>query len=340
MSQILSKCYLNFVLLCKMSTRPGCGLFAPHPIESLKIFPLEYWRIIYWFKQKMNINQQTTWNWDPLKYNTESKKWEYKRPHMDSVNISSLSLVTFNIWFDEYYKLERLSETMSLCKGKDIICFQEVTQPKVLQAILGTSWVQNEYYISDVQGNTVSPYGVLILSKIPLLKFSFHKMHTNMERFFLCMHLILNNELVQIGTVHLESLNNQKLRKSQLITISKVLTAKTNIFCGDFNFCSYRNWNINDKDLENKVLEEIVPEYIDVWEKYGNGKGYTFDSEVNKMLEHHEQMRYDRIMIKSKEWKTKEIHIIGNQQFAKTQKNQPLFPSDHFGLSLNLEYKP
>lgn len=286
------------------------------------------------------MNQkQTVWNWDPIKFNTKTKNWESIHPFVDSNFKKSFSLVTYNIWFDEYFKLERLDTILSLCKGKDIICLQEVTKPKVLNKILSTDWIQQDYYISDFQGNTVQPYGVLILSKIPLLKFSFHEMPTFMSRYFLCMHLLINNELLQIGTVHLESLNNQKLRKEQLKIINSVLTSKHNIFCGDFNFCSYRNWDPNDMNLENFVLKEITPEYEDIWEKTQSKKGYTFDSEVNKMLQHDEQMRYDRIMVKSKDWIPKQIKIIGNEPLSNTFKGTPIYPSDHFGLETILEYK-
>jgi tyrosyl-DNA phosphodiesterase 2 len=114
----------------------------------------------------------------------------------------------------------------------------------------------------------------------------------------------------------------------------------TAILVGDFNFDSTRNFNEGGDylgyicalviltRLENEVLVEILPQYVDTWPLlHPNDKGYTYDSEVNSVIKHYEQMRYDRVMIRSKTWVPTHISLLGNQPI-KTN----LFPSDHFGL--------
>lgn len=280
--------------------------------------------------------EKTEWKWNPIKFNSKDSKFAYVPPPKETFSIDQLSIVTYNVWFDGYKKKERAVALMDLCKDKDIICLQEVT-PSFLEDILKIDWVRNNYFISDVQARTVLPYGVLILSKIQPLKFTFHKMESKMARYFLLMHLNVNNENIEIGTVHLESLSNRDRRKAQLELISKTLKCETSLFMGDFNFCSYRNWNKSDTNLENDVLKQIIPDHKDIWAELKTEKGYTFDSDVNRMIGKHETMRYDRIMIKSKTWIPETIDIIGNKSFVH-EEERIIFPSDHFGLLTTINF--
>jgi len=117
-------------------------------------------------------------------------------------------------------------------------------------------------------------------------------------------------------------------------------------------------------------LSEMYPEYGDMWpalrsnkkaeetkaepddqpeqnEEGGAERGLTFDTVANKMLHKHmfEQMRYDRILLKSKEqtggghWTGKTIEMLGTESFMNDRQGFPVNPSDHFGLFLEIEYK-
>jgi len=196
---------------------------------------------------------------------------------------------------------------------------------------------------------------------------------------------------VTISTVHLESLSNADVRESQLRVCADVLQAPSNIdsalLCGDFNFCSYRNFDARREGLENDVLGRVLPAFVDLWpflrhhnrsapstvvaEAGGGGggggaaaavaavaeeeKGYTFDTEINTMLEgkKHERMRYDRILFKRASGplpsplEPLSIQIVGDSPIGaeevsdtvvrsvfSTPEKQPrsIFISDHFGL--------
>jgi hypothetical protein len=103
-----------------------------------------------------------------------------------------------------------------------------------------------------------------------------------------------------VGTVHLESLNKAPLRRRQFeISISALREYKNAVLCGDFNFCSHRNYSGVGK-LENDCIEECAPDYVDVWPALrGVDPGYTFNSDINRNIHQTEMMRYDRIIFKS-----------------------------------------
>jgi endonuclease/exonuclease/phosphatase family metal-dependent hydrolase len=158
-----------------------------------------------------------------------------------------------------------------------------------------------------------------------------------MSRKLLTATIIINNESFQISTVHLESLSNSKLRNQQLKIASEVLKDDTSLLMGDFNFDSLKN-HIDILPLENDCLKEYFPDFLDLWSHLRNERGYTFDNEVNHMIKGKDRSRYDRIIMKSESWECEKIEIIGNDpiQIDDTVK---IFPSDHFGLKVELKYK-
>ena len=144
-----------------------------------------------------------------------------------------------------------------------------------------------------------------------------------------------------VSTVHLESLDNQKLRFEQLKEISKILNQNpTSLLMGDFNFDSNTNYLNHPLPLENDSLKTILPYHQDIWSKLKKESGFTFDPKKNELLKGNEegQMRIDRILIKSKKWIPKTIKLIGDIPFMKDSKKQ-IFPSDHFGLMTTIEYQ-
>ena len=83
-------------------------------------------------------------------------------------NIEHLTVATLNVWFADDYFDQRCSATLALLQSyqPDVITLQEVT-PAFLTRLLHTPWVQAEYRLSDIYGDSVDPYGVLILSRLP-----------------------------------------------------------------------------------------------------------------------------------------------------------------------------
>ena len=97
---------------------------------------------------------------------------------------------------------------------------------------------------------------------------------------------------ITVGNVHLESLNNAKIREAQLAVSDRALPTGESILVGDFNFCSERNYD-GSLPLENDCLSRVLPSHEDLWQKLKPGEqGFTFDSVKNTMLSKYEQARY------------------------------------------------
>lgn len=231
------------------------------------------------------------------------------------------SILTWNVWFGDRY--ESAEHFRKRCQGivdylgglrPDFVCLQEVT-PSLLKQIQSSEWVEQEY---DVSNNSIRSYGVLLLSRKGLsCTFKEVPLPTNQGRSLLCAEAKLKSgEKVAIATVHLESLHAPRMRRRQLAICDRALSRgpDTRVLCGDFNFCSYRNFNPEITPLENLVLREEIPEFVDVWTRLlggGKQKGYTFDSVVNTNIHKFERMRYDRTLARSASFAPRRISMIG-----------------------------
>lgn len=274
----------------------------------------------------------------------------------------TISLITWNVWFDTFVQKTRYQKIFSTCQtlSPDIICFQEATLP-FLQ-LLNESPLIHRYILSDPKGNTIRPYGTLTLIKSDLNPtFSYHSFPTRMGRSLLLSTLSFESGSFAFGNVHLESLDNQPTRYEQLKISADVLKEYDSFaLCGDFNFCSYKNFS-GQGELENNSLKELFPGVSDLWTTlHPEEKGYTFCGNVNSLVTNpNEIMRYDRIISKlSPYWKAADIQIIGDSPLEEDgpvaspgspQRSRPLlatlgtnvikvFPSDHFGLFSRFEH--
>ena len=220
----------------------------------------------------------------------------------------SISLVTWNVWFDSLERTARYNHIFQTIQSikPDIVCLQEVTPYFVEQLKLWPEILKFYSFSDQLDSASIIPYGVAVLCRKSLSpEFKFVALPTNMYRKLLITDFQIDKQMFTIGTVHLESLNNQKMREEQLVICSQQLNSRPfSLLCGDFNFCSYRNFDENSSSrLDNSCLAEILPEYIDIWPelKGPSNLGYTFDTINNGMLCGHpfERMRYDRIIYRS-----------------------------------------
>lgn len=254
---------------------------------------------------------------------------------------SSISCVSYNIWFAQSFQKERaiaLAQLLETLKPH-IICLVEVRQ-EPLQFLMSLNWVQQNYFLST---NTIPLGGALILSHKVLLPrplFMHHTWPTNMPRIFLTAKFevqasVINNSFA-VGCVHLESMSSQPMREGQLRVCSQVLrSAKRALLMGDFN--------ISEKKEENCSIERMLPFYTDVWRLlYKKNPGFTRDTVKNTMVSGAtvKRFRIDRIMCKSSKEQVqlvpRSIKIVGNAKFGNLPNDrgitQDVFISDHFGL--------
>eukprot|EP01080_Neovahlkampfia_damariscottae_P005304 gene5304-8922_t len=264
--------------------------------------------------------------------------WVEQKTNDEIVNLKELTIMTFNVWFDRFYFKDRVSEIISILKSSSahVVCLQEVI-PQFIKILTEDDWIKKTCYISDSNGTNMRLYGLLTISTIPIESFTIQTLPTMQGRNCQISNLKINNKTIKIANVHLESLNSRDLRETQLFLIQNFLKNDHSIILGDFNFDSNRNYNLEEKPLENDVLSKYgLEDYTDSWkELYPDNEGFTFDSENNSNIEQIERMRYDRIIVKkSKIWKLKEMKLIGDSYISD---DIPIYPSDHFGLSLTIE---
>jgi tyrosyl-DNA phosphodiesterase 2 len=241
-----------------------------------------------------------------------------------------LSLATFNVWFDRYSCEARWKALLEILAGcdADVIALQEVT-PALLERILEAEWIRAEYAVTDFTGDTVFPYGTLLLTRWTPARLLIHALPTKLWRNLLVAEFDLNGARTAIATAHLESKrSSEATRGAQLEEIFRLLApADHAVLMGDFNFCS--SWR-----QEN---ERIDPAYLDLWPTLRPDEaGYTEDTTINAMLRWKEgeekQVRYDRILLRSAKpgWVPASIRLLGDSPASAA--TPEVFPSDHFGL--------
>jgi len=273
----------------------------------------------------------------PGKYDRDSRQWRYiSNNHDFAINATSIKLITDNVWFSDEYIDERSKALLKILDESDADCIalQEVTY-HFIQLLLMKKWVQNDYYVSDIRGDTFGSYGVIFLSRFPIKKLSICELPSDMERIFLVAELGINQESMSISTVHLESMEQSAdLRAEQLGAIFPLLAnSDSSVLMGDLNFCS-------SAENENRNIDAT---YCDSWEIMRPGEpGYTMDSSTNRMLSintaRENLSRIDRILFRQQDskWALKKITLLGTSPITESDTN--IFPSDHFGLLGELEW--
>jgi endonuclease/exonuclease/phosphatase family metal-dependent hydrolase len=242
-----------------------------------------------------------------------------------------LVVVTYNVWFSSRQFQERSLAILRILEqsNADFICLQEVLLEFVV-LLTQHNQLARDYIISTTTKWKTS-YGVVILAKRELqASFSYYDLPTTFGRTLVvaeaCIQLPTCKPVtVRVATAHFESMANQLLRQEQLQIAAQVLNqpAKTGgcaveaILCGDFNFCSYRNFS-GQGELENNCLRRILPNFIDVWPalKSAADHGYTFDSLRNWNIGKHEQMRYDRVLSQLRYLTPTDITLLGTDPIA------------------------
>ncbi|CAF0897228.1 unnamed protein product [Rotaria sordida] len=275
------------------------------------------------------------------KYNKEKHEWREKQDNENNptIYLDKFRVVTYNIWFSDEYQPMRFNSLCNILNKSQaqIIGLQEMT-PNILQQLLSEEFIKERYYLSDIDGRTFNNwYGVVLLIDIRLNIFNLNLI--NFPKSIMGRRLIFGeikldeNEIIRIGTVHLESLDNKQERSSQLDICQKNFNRSpaSYILMGDFNF--------SDDGQENIDQFNLLPKWIDVWTYLmgSNNHGYTFDTEINSMIKlssnrSRDQSRYDRIILLSQTIIPTQIEILGNQPIH-NQGSIHLFTSDHFGLT-------
>jgi tyrosyl-DNA phosphodiesterase 2 len=254
-------------------------------------------------------------------------RWRQGEATASSARAEDIRIATWNVWFGGHMFEERGEALLSILEKRrpHVIALQEVT-PALLERVLETPWVREDYRVSDI--DLVQAYDVLMLSSLPVADVDWIELPSRMGRRLLAMRLACG---LVVGTVHLESTDEcAEPRADQLGIVQPALLAAADdvVLVGDFNFSPH-------DDIENAALDST---FVDVWAQlHPREPGHTVDSHANKMRHgakgHHSQKRIDRIFVSSSRWRPRTVQLLGTQAIDITE----TFVSDHFGLEASFE---
>lgn len=237
-------------------------------------------------------------------------RWEsVQSPNPTTQVEREIKLITYNVWFSTNNWVNRALSLFDIINREDanLICLQEVTTD-FLKLLLKQEWVRNCYFVSDANGSTVIPYGVVILSKHYMSNVTLFDMPTDMGRRLLLCGISLNGDNFIVGTVHLESMNNSEMRINQLARIQEITSAHENwMLLGDFNFHAQMR--------ENQHIADI-----DAWELV-HGQGSSAREVTRRGL------MIDRVIIKGGNWVPLAIRRIGCDPIVPLEGNEVTVPS-------------
>ncbi|MBF2067146.1 MAG: DUF504 domain-containing protein [Calothrix sp. C42_A2020_038] len=274
-------------------------------------------------------------------YQYDTQGWISNGQELKDINIKNLSVATFNVLFNLYEtekiqtekRLPAIFEQLHQCEA-DIIAIQEAT-PQFVESLLLQNWIRS-YFISESNiGDTVKPYGNLLISRFPF-KLVEHK-------FFGAKHVLvgtwqINGRLLHIAVVHLTSNRAENAVEKRAHQLSTLLTYLKNqlqnqpgdsLIVGDFN-------------TRGNEQEEILISagFVDVWQQLRPYEpGYTFDPNRNPLAAllslSGKAGRLDRILLqKNKAIPSRYIPVLIDLFACNPIKDtqETLYPSDHFGL--------
>lgn len=248
----------------------------------------------------------------------------------DGVAGDSLTVATFNVWFDERHARARYQAIADLLAREvpDVMVFQEVTAP-ALDVLLGQDWIRERYQRAQVTGRRTGSYGHLLLARVPIHRAVYLRLPTRASRGVLRAEVDVGGGTLVVGSVHLDSGKaSERLRKRQLRTAFRDVERHPDVvLLGDFNM----------RDHEN---DGITAPFVDVWPRLRPDEpGFTEDTSINFMRldstgkERH--VRFDRVLVKGGTWTPARIDLLGTEPISPDLPR--VFPSDHFGVICRME---
>jgi exonuclease III len=246
-------------------------------------------------------------------------------------NENIVKIMSYNIWFDDYKKQERIISLIKTIDNNkpDVICMQEVTIPIFNQ--LKTKLKDYPYYYPKKMKYI---YNCVIFSKYLIVEkehidYKNSKMCRGIVSTVICKNIIKNNieetKYFVVSNSHFESeFGKNNVNKLLQYTEAINILEKYNKIYDIVIFCADTNIQKEEKYINGE-------EWIDVWKECGKNQNHmnTYDSENNRNLIERKikniKERLDRIIIK----KNKNIQPI---KFELVKNNNEIEASDHFGI--------
>ena len=292
-------------------------------------------------------NQDLVFQARPV-YHYSSQGWQPIDQPSGEATIGALTIASFNVLCDseallrsaDRYEQERIQTAQRLpaivehlrrCDA-DIIALQEVTPP-LLEVLLEQDWVHSYAISESPEGQTLKPYGLLLLSRLP---FTLVEHQYSAHKRVLVGTWQINGRSLHLAVVHLTSnrahnaLEVRTHQRSVLLEYLKTLPGD-GFIVGDFN---------SSRDEQEEELSQSG--FVDVWTLlHPDDAGYTFDPERNPLAAlmslSGEAARFDRILLRCEDGRflPRSMELFACEPVPDTQGT--LYPSDHFGIRAVLD---
>jgi protein-tyrosine phosphatase/endonuclease/exonuclease/phosphatase family metal-dependent hydrolase len=258
--------------------------------------------------------------------------------------VSPLSVVSYNVWFSQEDQEARSNALVDLLTSlrplPSVICLQEVTVPLV-ETLARSEWARRHFVLSDSDGSTCCPYGVMMLVNKELgpPQFTLHALPTNMNRQMLMCQCGVDgsNSSVVFSTSHLESMDNADMRVAQLDTIFNTLEKKSTglvVFAADTNYSE-------SSCPEIALMNSRFPEFVDVGRVLHSE--FTFPAKRSCAGQ-----RLDKIYARCPTFVGEEdfqrasrMVMLGGESLVSsstTERKRSMYISDHAGILMTMEF--
>ena len=246
---------------------------------------------------------------------------------------SEISMLTFNIWFAAEKMEKRMAALGKIVENlePDILTFQEVTRDNL--ALLRQQHWFAKYHLTPPDITKEGRYFNIILTVFPVDRWQVHPFKNSpLNRKLITAEIkrpvsSSKNTRFVISTTHLEHSGTfAKLREEHLRESLKLLSSYDNVCV------------MGDMNIEGQFDGDVVLpwQWVDAWLSLPgntNSNGDTWDPSKNPFIRKHGgesslKDRLDRVFCKLRDFKVKEMKIVGNNRTVKSS----VLPSDHFGL--------
>jgi len=249
----------------------------------------------------------------------ENHRWiKYQKANQTIKGLTELSILTWNMWFGKTQLDTRIKTVINIIEelNPDVIGLLQTTT-QILQILEKSPFIRQTYYLSDIDGSTVKPYGVLLLAKFPFGMINHRPLVSKSGKEMLIAHLKVNKADLWINAACLES---PKSAAESRLEQSKSLSGKITVQDNSFLLLSANNWG----EEERKLISSQFTRHTDAWTSlHSEENGYTIDTSVNTMINREIQLkggiplrrrdRSDFVFYSGKNWKLNSIKIVGNQ---------------------------
>lgn len=239
------------------------------------------------------------------------------------MNDKAISILSYNIWFDEYERTERLFSLIEniKCYDPDVVCLQEVLNFQY------DTIKENLDYPFSYPKKITDGYGCIILSKHPIKKSISIKLKSNMCRKLLISLINYNNVPIVIANTHFESEFGEK-NMTKLLQFKYVSVVLKKLFIDYNNVILCADTNVTRS--EETIFAGMFNNMNDSWKETGKDKRneFTYDYMTNTNLQMRNiklQRRIDKILYKTTKIRLKSFRLIRGILGM-------IQPSDHHGV--------